>query len=182
MPTCHNCKHRPAPGTPFKKTPCFTCRLAEPSRGGQTFISINAGDCEQHLGEVEAVLHDARHPGIPADEPAADPEPPEVTRAFVMAAEILHRFAMMSPTARERVFAAFRCPAANGVKIAAAAGVSAQALSCSFRQAVSVIPELAGCLPVSNATRNAARHGADVLPTRERPPEPEDSDNAAFDD
>jgi hypothetical protein len=131
---------------------------------------------------VEAVLNDARHPGIPADEPAADPEPPEVTRAFVMAAEILHRFAIMTPTARERVFAALRSPAATGAALAAAEGVTGQALSHSFRQAVKVIPELAECLPLSNATRNAARYGVAVLPTRQRPPEPEDSDNAAFDD
>lgn len=154
MPCCDTCKVKPAPGTPWKGSPCETCKLSEPSHHGATHISIDAGSSEQTLGEAEASLLDARH----LDEPTGGDDPDSIeARALFMAAEILHRFALMKPTAREAVFAVFALPKSKGHDLARAIGVTPQAVSVQLRNALDAVPELADCLPVSDAARTRTR-------------------------
>lgn len=191
MPECHKCPVRPAPGTPWAKTPCKTCRGPSeyPSHKGVSHISMDAGAIieGQTLAEVMATLHDAR--GHASFDPVNDIEPlefeddaPHVTAAFALAGEIIHRFTHLSETQISYVLEVFRNEDTHGAAIARRRGVSAQAVSVAFKNVMRKFPELRAVLPVLRERRDrytGAQSESEPM-KKDRPPPLEDPDAGAF--
>lgn len=166
---CHSCQHAGRIAAlarlAFESTPCASCRLAEPSRGGRDTISLSSATSDpehgQTFADVEAQASAIGFNGDLAHLGALFDDPDDAEEALSRAAAVVRELLRLPERRRGIVMARLVDPARPLRETAAELGISTQAAHQNLKAAERSVPALRAAFAPSHY-----RNFGDTCPQR----------------
>ena len=163
---CHNCKNRPAPGTPYEQTPCARCRtIRDPAM--LSCSPLDPDNLPDGSGLFRSLCREAPEP-LGVLEQYRD----ELVSALSRAVLVLVRMKNRNPGTYRVVEAKIANPCSSYSQLAAKLCCRKQNIFYHLRRAVEICPELKAALLVPR--RRAGRQGIRISVSENRGSHPSD--------